>query len=152
MFTISRLIAPTAPVDGAPTLVGRLTLDPGHGRVAEATLRYSALGIVEAVLNGSRVSDELLTPGWSSYEWRIRVAETDVTALVEAQSTLELTLGNGWYRGSLTWMGATAVYGDDLAAIAEIRILFEDGHVQVWGTDERWTAHAGEIVSDETTA
>lgn len=149
MFTISRLIAPTAPVDGAPTLVGRLTLDPGHGRVAEATLRYSALGIVEAVLNGSRVSDELLTPGWSSYEWRIRVAETDVTALVEAQSTLELTLGNGWYRGSLTWMGATAVYGDDLAAIAEIRILFEDGHVQVWGTDERWTAHAGEIVSDD---
>lgn len=149
MFTISRLIAPTAPVDGAPTLVGRFALDEGHGRVAEATLRYSALGIVEAVLNGSRVSDELLTPGWSSYEWRIRVAETDVTSLVAAQSTLELTLGNGWYRGSLTWMGATAVYGDDLAAIAEVRIEFEDGHVQLWGTDETWLARVSDTVHDD---
>ncbi|ODT41349.1 MAG: alpha-L-rhamnosidase [Microbacterium sp. SCN 71-17] len=149
MFTISRLIAPTAPVDGAPTLVGRLALDEGHGRFVRATLRYSALGIVEAVLNGTRVSDELLTPGWSSYEWRLRVAETDVTALVAARSTLELTLGNGWYRGSLTWMGATAVYGDELAAIAEIHLLFEDGHAQVWGTDERWTVRAGGILSDD---
>ncbi len=39
---------------------------------------------MEAALNGARVSDDLLTPGWSSYEWRVRVAETDVTALVAA--------------------------------------------------------------------
>ncbi len=103
MFPTALLISPAAPVGGgAPTLIGRFVLDPDHGVPVRATLRYSALGVVEAAINGIRVSDELLTPGWSSYEWRVRVAETDVTDLVAAESTLELTLGNGWYRGSLT--------------------------------------------------
>ncbi|WP_298876869.1 alpha-L-rhamnosidase [uncultured Microbacterium sp.] len=149
MFTTARLISPATPVDGAPTLVGRFALDPGHGALVRATLRYSALGIVEAALNGARVSDDLLTPGWSSYEWRVRVAETDVTALVEAESTLELTLGNGWYRGSLTWMGATGVYGDRLAAIAEVDLVFTDGHKQVWASDASWSVHAADTVKDD---
>ena len=149
MFTTARLITPATPADGAPTLVGRFALDRGHGDLVRATLRYSALGIVEAVLNGSRVSDDLLTPGWSSYEWRVRVAETDVTALVENRSTLELTLGNGWYRGNLTWMGATGVYGERVAAIAEVHLSFADGHTQVWSSDESWTARDADTVSDD---
>ena len=92
MFTISHLIAPRTPFDGAPTLTGRLTLDGGHGEPVRATLRYSALGIVDAVMNGSRVSEDLLTPGWSSYEWRVRVAESDVTSLVEALAEHALVL------------------------------------------------------------
>ncbi|BAJ74637.1 hypothetical protein MTES_1673 [Microbacterium testaceum StLB037] len=149
MFTIARLITPTAPVDGAATLVGRFALDQGHGDLVRASLRYSALGVVEATLNGVRVSDELLTPGWSSYEWRVRVAETDVTSLVADDSTLELTLGNGWYRGSLTWMGATGVYGDRLAAVAQIDLVFSDGHTQVWATDDSWSARPSDTVSDD---
>lgn len=149
MFANSHLIAPSSPVDAAPVLTGRFTLDAGHGDVVSARLRYSALGIVEASLNGRPVSEALLTPGWSSYEWRVRVAETDVTDLVVEDSVLELTLGNGWYRGGLTWMGAKAVYGDRLAAIAELRIVFADGHAQVWGTDESWTARPSDTVSDD---
>lgn len=149
MFTTARLITPAAPVDGAPALVGRFSLDQGHGNLVRATLRYSALGIVEATLNGARVSDDLLTPGWSSYEWRVRVAETDVTALIADDTTLELTLGNGWYHGNLTWMGATGVYGDRLAAIAEIELVFADGHTLVWATDDSWAARVSDTVSDD---
>lgn len=149
MFTTSRLIAPVVALEGAPTLSGRLTLDGGHGDVVSARLRYSALGIVEAVLNGRPVSEDVLTPGWSSYEWRVRVAETDVTGLIVGDDVLELTLGNGWYRGGLTWMGATAVYGDRLAAIAEVHLVFEDGHTQLWGTDESWVARPSDTVADD---
>lgn len=149
MFLTSRLIAPTTPLEGAPTLVGTLVLDEGHGPVVRAVLRYSALGIVDAVLNGAPVSEDVLTPGWSSYEWRVRVADADVTALLEAESTLALTLGNGWYRGGLTWAGATGVYGDRLAAIAELSIDYADGHVQVWGTDLSWSAHASATTADD---
>ncbi len=149
MFTTSHLIAPAIAPDGAPTLTGRLTLDAGHGGVVSARLRYSALGIVEAVLNGRPVSEAVLTPGWSSYEWRVRVAEADVTELITGDDVLELTLGNGWYRGGLTWMGATEVYGDRLAAVAEVRVVFADGHIQVWGTDESWTARASDTVVDD---
>lgn len=149
MFTTSHLIAPAAAVEGAPTLTGRLLLDAGHGGVVSARLRYSALGIVEAVLNGRPVSEAVLTPGWSSYEWRVRVAEADVTDLITGDDVLELTLGNGWYRGGLTWMGATGVYGDRLAAVAEVRMVFADGHIQVWGTDESWTARPSDTVVDD---
>ncbi|MCM3697696.1 alpha-L-rhamnosidase [Microbacterium oleivorans] len=149
MFTTSRLIAPSTAPDGAPTLVGDFSLESERGAVVRAVLRYSALGLVDAVLNGAPVSEDVLTPGWSSYEWRVRVAEADVTRLLAPRSTLELTLGNGWYRGGLTWTGSTGVYGDRLAAIAELTVEYADGHVQVWGTDATWSARVGETLSDD---
>ena len=63
----------------APILRREFTLDDGHGAVTAATLDVSALGVVEAWLGGERVSDHLLEPGWTSYEWRIRIASHDVT-------------------------------------------------------------------------
>jgi alpha-L-rhamnosidase len=85
--------------DGAPELRSEFTLEEGHGAVISATLTLSALGVVEAWLNGRPVSGDLLTPGWSSYEWRLRFATYDVTGLVEATNVLGLALGNGWFRG-----------------------------------------------------
>lgn len=139
-FGRARLIAPDAGFAGAPLLRGQFRLDEGHGDVAAATLRVSALGVVEAWVNGHRASEDLLTPGWSSYEWRIRYAELDVTAFVGPTTVIGLALGNGWYRGRMTWTGASALYGDELAGVAQLRIRFADGHEQVAGTDASWTA------------
>ena len=47
----------------------------------------------------------MLSPGWSSYEWRLRYRSYDVTALLRETSVLGLSLGNGWYRGRLGWTG-----------------------------------------------
>ena len=55
---------------------------------------------------------------------------------------LGFALGNGWFRGRLTWSGARALYGDRLGAIAALVITYEDGHQQVVRTDESWTARA----------
>ncbi|KQP54724.1 family 78 glycoside hydrolase catalytic domain [Agreia sp. Leaf283] len=149
MFTSALLITADIAQGGAPVLSGHVLLDSGHGAVERAVLRYSALGVVEARMNGVPVSDALLTPGWSSYEWRIRVAETDVTPLMEPRTELELEIGNGWYRGGLTWAATTNVYGNELAGIAELEISYEDGHLQRWGTDQTWTARPSDTVSDD---
>ncbi|QHC57351.1 alpha-L-rhamnosidase [Rathayibacter sp. VKM Ac-2760] len=149
MFTSAQLITADLTQEGAPVLSGSVRLESGHGAVERAVLRYSALGVVEARMNGVPVSDALLTPGWSSYEWRIRVAETDVTALVQPRIELELELGNGWYRGGLTWAAATGVYGAEIAGIAELAITYRDGHLQRWGTDPTWTARPCDTVSDD---
>ncbi|MDQ0104307.1 alpha-L-rhamnosidase [Paenarthrobacter nicotinovorans] len=136
----ARFVSANADSDGAPLLRGEFDLDEGHGAVASAKLLLSALGVVEAWVNGARASEDLLTPGWSAYEWRVRYTELDVTALVGQTTVLGLALGNGWYRGRLTWKGGSAFYGDELAGFAELRVRFADGHEQIFGTDASWTA------------
>ncbi|RCK70313.1 alpha-L-rhamnosidase [Desertihabitans brevis] len=146
----ARFVTPATELDGAPLLRGDVRLDPGHGAVASATLRWSALGVVEAWLGGRPVAADVLTPGWSAYEWRLRYAEHDVTALLAdgTDTVLAVALGDGWWRGRLGWAPRCAPYGEQLAAIAELTVCFADGHVQVIGTDESWRAAAGPTTSD----
>ncbi len=143
------MIAPENPTEAAPLLRREFTLDAGHGPVERATLRTSALGLVEAWVNGIPTSDELLAPGWTSYEWRVRLIEHDVTAAVAERTVIGLRLGNGWYRGWLGFTGQRAVYGDERAGFAELEILFADGHVQTVVTDESWRASTGEVLADD---
>ncbi|MFP7760163.1 family 78 glycoside hydrolase catalytic domain [Marisediminicola sp. LYQ85] len=146
----ARFIAPAGSLDAAPLFRREFTLDAGHGEVAAAQLELSALGVCEAFLDGEPVSPDVLTPGWTSYEWRIRHSSTDVTELVRrGASVLGIAVGNGWYRGRLGWTGGAAYYGDDRAAFAELRVTFADGHHQVIATDESWTVGAGSVVSDD---
>ena len=99
--------------------------------IAKAELRATSLGIYEALINGTPVGDDVLSPGWSSYEWRIRYRTYDVTELLGAENVLGMALGNGWYRGRLGWRGLDALYGDELGAFAELTIVFDDGHRQL---------------------
>ena len=122
------MITPTDELDGAPLLRTEVALDTGHGDVTDARLHVSSLGVFEATLNGRPVADDVLSPGWSSYEWRLRYRSYDVADLLEERTVLGLALGNGWYRGRLTWSGQRALYGDRLGAIAQLEVTFADGH------------------------
>jgi alpha-L-rhamnosidase len=138
----------------APRLRREFSLEPGHGPVSSARWRVSAHGVVEAYLNGEPVSADVLTPGWSSYEWRLRFRDYDVTAALQQAPAdrpvvLGLALGNGWYRGRLTWTGQNAIYGSTLGAIAELEITFADGHRQLVGTDASWTSGPSDVVADD---
>jgi alpha-L-rhamnosidase len=134
------LIAPDEDFAGAPLLRKEFSLDAGHGDVVAATLHVTAHGVVEPSINGVAVSEDVLTPGWSSFEWRLRYATYDVTALVAETSVLGLALGNGWFRGRLGWTGKGAFYGSELAGLAELHVEFADAHRQVVGTDTTWQA------------
>ncbi|KQQ20787.1 alpha-L-rhamnosidase [Rathayibacter sp. Leaf299] len=145
----ARFAAPDDALDGAPLLRRETALETGHGAVVSAVLRLSALGIVEAWIDGVPVSDELFTPGWTSYEWRLRYSEHDVTALIGTDSvTLGLALGDGWYRGRLTWGEGAAPYGDEIAGFAELRLRFADGFEQIVATGEGWRAGASATTAD----
>ncbi|WP_233265609.1 alpha-L-rhamnosidase [Leifsonia sp. AG29] len=145
----ARMIAAGEDFDRAPLLRREFTLDAGHGAVARATLRLTAQGVVEAWLNGRPVSEELLTPGWSAYEWRLRYAEHDVTELVEGTSVLGIHLGKGWFGGRLGWTGGDSWYGPDLGAFAQLEIEFEDGTTQVVATDEEWTSGPSAVLQND---
>jgi alpha-L-rhamnosidase len=142
-------IASDEDFDGAPLLRNEFGLDEGHGSITRATLHATAHGIFEAYLNGQPVSDDVLSPGWSSYEWRLRYRSYDVTSLLQPRSVLGIALGNGWFRGRLGWSGGSAYYGNDLAALAQLEIEFSDGYVQTVVTDESWTAGPSAVLFND---
>lgn len=105
------------------------------------TLRVTALGLYFAEVNGMRVGDAFLAPGWTSYNKTLQVQEYDVTALVkEGANTLALTVGEGWFCGPLIWDGRR-VYGRQPAVCAD---LFADGAC-VLSTGESWAARESYI-------
>jgi alpha-L-rhamnosidase len=146
------MIAPDDDFAGAPLLRGEVVLDTGHGDVAAATLRATAHGVFEAYVGGTAAGDDVLSPGWSAYEWRLRYREYDVTDAVRAagpQVVLGLALGNGWFRGRLGFLGNHNVYGSELAGLAELEITYADGHVQTAGTDEGWRSGPSAVLAND---
>ena len=143
------MISPAEDVTGAPSMRREVTLDPGHGEVVSAWLHASSLGVFEAFVDGVPAGPDVLSPGWSSYEWRLRYRSYDVTSLLSATSVLGFSLGNGWYRGRLSWNGHRDFYGDRLGLIAQLEVVFADGHRQVVVTDESWAAGPSEVLADD---
>ncbi|CAI3797349.1 glycoside hydrolase family 78 protein [Pseudarthrobacter sp. MM222] len=132
------MITPDEDFDGAPLLRKEFQLAEGHGAVEKATLRATAFGVYEAQINGVPVGDDVLSPGWSSYEWRLRCRSYDVTHLVQPTTALGVSLGNGWYRGRLAWHGMSALYGQQLGFFGQLDIEFADGHIQSIASDSSW--------------
>jgi alpha-L-rhamnosidase len=134
------MISPADDFAGAPLLRAEFALDDGHGPVVSAELAVSSLGVFEAYVNGRAAGPDVLSPGWSSYEWRLRYRTYDVTDLVRPTTVLGISLGNGWSRGRLGWNGNRAFYGDRLAVIAQLEVAYGDGHRQLVSSDETWLA------------
>lgn len=116
----------------------------------QARLYVTAHGIYEPELNGSRIGDDVLAPGWTAYDRRLRYQSYDVTAqLVVGANVLCAVLGNGWYRGQLVWSGNRALYGDRLALLAQLELTFADGTVRTVATDRTWRAAPTGILFDD---
>ena len=130
----------------APVLAGRLDLP---APVEHARLYVTAHGIYVPTLNGGRVGDQVLAPGWTSYHHRLRYQTYDVTdQLRTGVNTLEFLLGNGWFRGRLGF-GFGRPYGDRLALLAQLEVTLTDGRRLVLATDTSWTARDSEVLAND---
>ena len=110
-----------------------------------ATLRVTALGVVEAHLNGAVVGDEVLTPGWTSYRHRLVVSEHDVTDdVIIGDNVLGAIVGEGWALGRLGWENKRNHYADRPALWAELVLEYSD-HTQVIASDTHFRAATGGV-------
>ena len=107
-----------------------------------ATLSATAHGIYAAVINGHPVTDEVLTPGWTSYHDRLTVQSYDVTALLtEGANVLGATVADGWYGERFGFDGNFAqAYPGPKALSLQLRLEYADGSIHTLVTDESWTA------------
>lgn len=114
--------------------------------VASARLYISALGLFEARLNGQRVGEDALAPGWTEYAKRVRYHTYDVSdLLVPGENALGALLGDGWYCGHVGFQGRQR-YGDRPRLIAQLEITHTDGTCATVRTDESWRVAYGPLL------
>ena len=104
------------------------------------TLRISALGLYRCFINGKRVGNDLLTPGWTSYDVRLSYQTYAVAdLLVAGDNRIEIWLADGWLRSQLMWGNAPIfnTWGNQIAAIAELRTAPGDA-APILVTDDSW--------------
>jgi alpha-L-rhamnosidase len=158
-----RLHDPAMPVPGTdeeldPTDFMMRRLDPcPHlrrafaiaGGVRRATLYATARGVLEFQLNGARVGDAVLAPGWTDYRERIEYAAHDVTELVRAgENVLGAILGDGWYAGFVGFDARRPGnhYGREPELLCELHLEHEDGSREIVASDASWTAAVGPLL------
>jgi alpha-L-rhamnosidase len=133
---------------GATYLRRRFRVD---GAVAGARLYATAHGLYELHLDGRRVGDLELTPGFTAYRSHLEVQTFDVTELLSpGEHTLVATVTDGWWRGSVGHNRTERCYGDDVALLAQLEIDDPTGDRTVVATDAGWEVTTdGPIVASD---
>lgn len=106
--------------------------------VVKARLYAAACGVYDVTVNGRRIEDFILAPGSTDYRKRIQVQTYDVTEFIKDHNTVELRLGDGWFRGSVAAYGVTNVFGTQTSVLAQLELTHADGTVETITTDENW--------------
>lgn len=106
--------------------------------VVKARLYAAARGVYDVTVNGRRIEDFILAPGSTDYRKRIQVQTYDVTEFIKDHNTVELRLGDGWFRGSVAAYGVTNVFGTQTSVLAQLELTHADGTVETITTDENW--------------
>ncbi|QXE34192.1 family 78 glycoside hydrolase catalytic domain [Streptomyces sp. GMY02] len=113
-----------------------------------ARLYVSARGLYEVRLNGTRVGDAELAPGWTDYTRRIQYQTYDVTELLrDGENVLAATVADGWWSGFVGFepRRAGAHYGSRPQFLAELHSTGTDGRTTTIVTDGSWRTHTGAI-------
>ncbi|OLS42202.1 alpha-L-rhamnosidase [Bacillus sp. MRMR6] len=118
--------------------------------ITSARIYGTGVGLYELYLNGERVGDDLLAPGWTSYHKRLQYQTYDVTEEMQAgANAIGIMLADGWYKGNLVRENNRNIYGEKRAAYFQLHVTYNDGSEQVIVTDSTWKASTGPIVFSE---
>ena len=102
-----------------------------------AVLYITCHGLYEAMLNGNRVGNFVLAPGTGDYAKRLTVQAYDISDFLnEGENEITVTLGDGWYRGSVGIDGLCNYYGEELALLCQMEIDAKP----ILCSDENWEA------------
>ncbi len=119
-------------------------------KLVSAIANITAHGMYEAQINGQRVGDAYLTPGWTSYSTRLQYQTYDVTNLIKTgANAIGVSLGSGWYRGIIGFSNNKDFYGKDIALLFQLNITYSDGSKEIVISDDSWKANTGSIEYSE---
>ena len=112
----------------------------------KSRLYVSAQGIFNIAINDQLVTDELFNPGWTSYRKRIAYRTYDVSSLLRTgPNAISIVVGDGWFRGQLTYALYRKVFGDHVTALAQMEITTASGKRVEVITDKNWKVSTCEL-------
>jgi alpha-L-rhamnosidase len=115
--------------------------------VTRAMVYVTALGAYELRLNGQKVGNDVLTPGWTEFRKRVYYQTYDVTGMVQPGSnTIGAILGDGWFASDLAFKGSRLNYGGTPRFLAQLVLQLSDGSTQTLVSDGTWKASYGPIL------
>ncbi len=117
-----------------------------------AVVYVSGLGLYELHLNGKKVGDHELDPGFTAYDKRALYATYDITeSLRTGKNALGVMLGNGWYNYAVpaAWDFDKAPWRDRPKLLLQLAIEFSDGTTQTILSDSSWRVNIGPLVDNE---
>jgi alpha-L-rhamnosidase len=119
--------------------------------VRSARIYSTALGSYQLYLNGKRVGDDILAPGWTDYRKRIVYQVYDVTSQVRTgDNAIRALLGGGWYADGLGWLQNRYNFGKPpVRILGQLEIEYADGMRESFPTDETWKAAPSAILSSD---
>lgn len=113
----------------------------------------TAHGVYEAFINGERIGDIELTPGFTAYRKNLQVHCFDVTSLLRVgRNAMGALVSDGWWRGQHGVIREIDAYGDTLAFLAELHVELADGTRVVVGTDATWRSTRSHILAADLIA
>jgi alpha-L-rhamnosidase len=116
--------------------------------LVRALAAVCGLGQYELSLNGKKVGEDFLSPGWTKYDRTCLYDLRDLTAsLKRGKNALGIELGNGMYNvvGPTNRFSKFRSSFGPQKAVLQIRLEYADGSVEVIGTDDSWRVAAGPI-------
>ena len=115
-----------------------------------ARLYIIGLGLYECYLNGEKVGSQFLTPYFTDYRYWAQYQTYDLGGLLrEGENTLDVWLGNGWYKGRFGYLAGGQLreyYGDEFLLLADL-VLRGEGETRVIGTDTDWRCLLSPVLS-----
>jgi len=116
--------------------------------VKSARLYITSKGLYHAEINGKKVGDQVLTPGWTSYHSRLQYQTYDVTSMLKTGgNAIGVMLGDGWYRAFRPNDQDRENFGkESLDVLAQLEITYTDGSTDMIGTDGSWKSSTGPIL------
>ncbi|MCC2672850.1 MAG: Alfa-L-rhamnosidase, partial [Armatimonadetes bacterium] len=119
--------------------------------VRRARAYVSALGVYQLYVNGKRIGDDVLSPGWTDYRKRVQYLTYDVTDAVQrGRNAVGAIVGDGWYAGSLGFDLSRNHFGPSPARVrVQLNVEYTDGTSRSVATDEAWQGTIGPILESD---
>ena len=108
-------------------------------QVKKATMFICGLGQFELSMNGQKIGDHFLDPGWTQYDKEALYVSLDVTPhMKKGENAIGVMLGNGLYfMPRQRYRKLTSAFGFP-KMIAKLVVEFEDGTIKTIVTDQSW--------------
>ena len=108
-------------------------------KLRRAVLYATAVGNYYVTVNGVKVTDEMLAPGYTNYAKYLQYQMYDVTESLKVENELFAVVSGGWAVGFYGFMGTARGYAPRQLFRCDLVLEYADGSVEVIATDRSWS-------------